>query len=314
MQLASMTAYGQGTEHRQSHTYVCEMKTLNSRYLEVSVRLPKHLMAFEVELTNKVKSVLKRGKVDLFVSVAQASGMATLPHLNTFAVTHYLSLARHVRDLAKGLDGVPLPAPLTTSEILQLPQCLAQDHPSNGAPADDSLESHKAGLFAALERALEAVQAARSLEGAALGKALHVLLDDLERDRTSVAQKRDSILQSLQSTYMKRLEAALSQLAKSQGTGAPLIPEERALVEIAILSDKADIDEELTRLATHIQEMRRLLDSGDGAGRKLDFLCQEMHREVNTMSNKLTQTEVSQFTLEMKQNVERIRQQVQNIE
>jgi uncharacterized protein (TIGR00255 family) len=196
-------------------------------------------------------------------------------------------------------------------DLLQLPQVLSQeDHPSGA----DAIEIHREGINQALSQALVAVKSARNTEGAALGKALNLLLDELERDRAAVAARRDKILQALQATFMKRLETTLAQLAKNASTGQPVISEERALIEVAILSDKADIEEELTRLATHIQEMRRLLDLEDGAGRKLDFLCQEMHREVNTMSSKLVQTEVSQFTLEMKQTVERIRQQVQNIE
>ena len=314
MTLASMTAYGQGSADRSGHTYVCEIRTLNSRYLEVSARLPRHLIALEVELMNVIKSSLKRGKVDLFVSVTQGSGITTLPGLNQAAVLHYLKLGREIAQLAQGLDAIALPTSLSTVDLLQLPQCLSQESQASGPSTDDLLEGHREGLTAALERALEAVHAARRQEGASLAKALHSLLDDLEAGRMAVALRRDGILQNLQATYMKRLEAALLQLTKAGATGAPALSEERALVEVAVLSDKADIEEELTRLATHIQEMRRLLDLGEGAGRKLDFLCQEMHREVNTMSSKLVQTEVSQFTLEMKQNVERIRQQVQTIE
>lgn len=311
MKLASMTAYGQGAHEHRGYSYSCEIRTLNSRYLEVSVRLPRHLVALEVELTNTIKAALKRGKVDLFVAVSQKGGAATLPPVNPGAVNHYLTQARTIAEIARGLDSIPLPAPLTVMDLLQLPQVLSQEDQPSGA---DALESHREGISEALNGALAAVKSARHTEGAALGKALHLLLDELERDRLSVAGRRDKILQTLQATFLKRLETTLAQLAKNTNLGQPVISEERALIEVAILSDKADIEEELTRLSTHIQEMRRLLDSEDGAGRKLDFLCQEMHREVNTMSSKLVQTEVSQFTLEMKQTVERIRQQVQNIE
>jgi uncharacterized protein (TIGR00255 family) len=312
MTIASMTAYGQGSQEHRGYTYTCEIRTLNSRYLEVSARLPRHLIALEVELTNIVKGALKRGKVDLFVAMGQkGGGAAALTPVNHAAVSHYLTQARVITDIARGLDAMPIPAPLTVMDLLQLPQVLShEDQPA----ASELMDIHKEGITLALNQAWAAVKAARSTEGAALGKALSLLLDELERDRSAVASRRDKILQSLQATFMKRLETTLAQLSKNTASGQPAISEERALIEVAILSDKADIEEELTRLATHIQEMRRLITSDDGAGRKLDFLCQEMHREVNTMSSKLVQTEVSQFTLEMKQTVERIRQQVQNIE
>jgi uncharacterized protein (TIGR00255 family) len=143
------------------------------------------------------------------------------------------------------------------------------------------------------------------------------LLADLERGRTAVAGKRDAILGNLQKAYLKRIETALGLLRTAVPSAPKELPstlDERLLVEVALQSDKADVDEELTRLSTHIKEFARVAAEEDAPGRKLDFLCQEMHREVNTMSNKLVQTEVASHTVEMKQVVERLRQQVQNIE
>ena len=147
-----------------------------------------------------------------------------------------------------------------------------------------------------------------------MAKALAGLVADLERSRLIVSGMRDQVLATLHKNVVKRLENVVTLLAKAglaTGTG---LSDERLAQEALMASDKADIDEELTRLATHLREFTRVMETDDAAGRKFDFLCQEMHREVNTMSNKLVQTDVAQHTLEMKQVIERVRQQVQNLE
>lgn len=311
MALQSMTAYGYGESEASGLTYACEIRSLNSRYLEVSVRLPRHLIALEIDLTNHVKSRLRRGKVDVFIDVVRAGGQRDMPHLDAAAATHYLTLAREAAALwpKAGLEGAP--SPFSIADLLRMDGVLVGDRAKDRGT--DAAESHRDALFAALDRCIGTAIASRGKEGAALGQAMTVLLDDLEAGRRQVAAKRDVILPGLQKAYLKRLESTLEMLQKT-GKSTTQLPEERLLAEVAIQSDKADIDEELTRLATHLGEFRRLMAEEDGAGRKLDFMCQEMHREVNTMSNKLLQTDVSQHTLEMKQIIERIRQQVQNIE
>lgn len=311
MALQSMTAYGYGESEASGLTYACEIRSLNSRYLEVSVRLPRHLIALEIDLTNHVKSRLRRGKVDVFVDVVKASGQKDMPSLDVAAATHYLGLARDAAALWPKAGLGAAPAPFAVSDLLRMDGVLVSERSRDRGT--DAAEVHREALFAALDRSLDAAVTSRGKEGAALEEALKTLLDDLEKGRSEVAQKRDIILPNLQKTYLKRLESALEMLQKA-GKTATQIPEERLLSEVAVQSDKADIDEELTRLATHLKEFRRLMADDEAAGRKLDFMCQEMHREVNTMSNKLVQTEVSQYTIEMKQTIERIRQQVQNIE
>ncbi len=311
MSLHSMTAYGYGEHEGQGLCYTAELRTLNSRYLEVSVRLPRHLLALEVEIINHVKGRLKRGKVDVFIDTVRAGSAREMPQLDPDAVRHYLALYREVSSLVMGAGGAP-PAEPAFADLIRLEGVLQSD---KARPRGvDAAEAHKPGIFQALDKALDALVKARKQEGQALGEALTELVGDLERGRTIVHGQRDLILAHLHKNYMKRLDAVTALLQKAgQATGsAP--SEERLAAEVTILSDKADIDEELTRLQTHNKEFLRLMAAEEAAGRKLDFLCQEMHREVNTMSNKLVQTEVSQHTIEMKQTIERIRQQVQNIE
>lgn len=310
MTLQSMTAYGFGETEAAGATYSCEVRSLNSRYIEVSARMPRHLLALEIDLTNHVKAGLRRGKVDVFIDVVRAGGLRDMPVLDEDAARHYLAMAKRLGDLwpQSGLAGTPSPPALT--DIMRLDGVMVSEKRERG---QDAAEAHRDPLFKALDRALDSVRAARAKEGHALGVAMLALLDDLEAGRKAVAAKRDVILPGLQKTYQKRLETALEMLSKA-GKTSHEVPEERLLAEVAVQSDKADIDEELTRLKTHLLEFRRLMAEDETPGRKLDFMCQEMHREVNTMSNKLIQTDVSQHTLEMKQTIERIRQQVQNIE
>lgn len=312
MTVQSMTSYGYGEFAFGDQTLTCEIKTLNSRYIEVNVRLPRQMFALEAEIINHIKSVLRRGKVDVFIDIVRQSGVRELPEVDDAALKHYLSQYEKVVSAMAAHNGRLSPGPFFNgfNELLRVEGITGAE--KNRLRGEEAADLFRPALTESLNAALSNVTTARKNEGAALEAALRELLDEMENNRTIVAVKRDSIIGQLRANVQKRIETTIANLNKSGQTVTA--PEDRLLTEIAIISDKADIDEELTRLATHIQEFRRMLKDEDGAGRKLDFICQEMHREVNTMSNKLVQTEVSQYTIEMKQTIERIRQQVQNIE
>jgi uncharacterized protein (TIGR00255 family) len=309
MPLHSMTAYGFGEAAAPGQTYTCEVRTLNSRFLEVSVRMPRHLLALETDIINHVKATLRRGKTDVFIDTQRTGAARELPPLDADSARHYASACREAAAVLSAA-GVQV-APVSPVELLKL-EGIFGDGQRKASRGADQAEAHREPVFAALEGALRATREARQKEGEALAVALVDLTRALEAERRQIALRRDDILANMHKTYTKRLDSVLAALAKAgQSVQAP--PSERLASELALLAEKADIDEELTRLATHTAEFERLLATED-VGRKLDFLCQEMHREVNTMSNKLVQTEAAVHTIEMKQLVERIRQQVQNIE
>lgn len=315
MPLQSMTAYGFGETTGLGQTVSCELRTLNSRFLEVNVRMPRHLLALEVDIINHVKAALRRGKVDVFLDVQKLGAGRDLPTLDLDAVRHYAQVARAAITAYSEGYGAPTAlssAPLNALDLLRLEGVLVSEgrRPRGEAAADQGRDL----IFQALDKALAATRQARQKEGESLAAALVDLTRAVETERRAVAAKRDAVLEGLKRGMTKRLES-LVQALQNAGVPAstPALSDERLAMEIAVLSDKADVDEELTRLATHVAEFERLLATED-VGRKLDFLCQEMHREVNTMSNKLIQPEIAQHTVEMKQLVERIRQQVQNIE
>lgn len=324
MKLTSMTAFGAASERAGDFTYTCEVRTLNARYLEVNVRLPRQLMAFEVELINEVKKSLRRGKVDVFVEMAREGASKDLPEVNIEAARHYAAQLLSLNKLmqAQGLGSGNMT--LGLSELLRLDGLLSDKRPR--AFEGDAVLQHRPALLALLHKALDKVIAARSQEGQALGEALRRLLDELRAGVQIIDAQRPLIEEQTRKTYLKRLTQVLglvqkaaadseaSQREASSRVGTPAVEEHRLFAEIAILLDKADIEEELTRMRSHLDTFYGLLQGEEAPGRKLDFLCQEMHREVNTISNKLVQIEVSKHTIEMKQGIERIRQQVQNLE
>ena len=301
-----MTAFGSGETQSTSTVYRCEIRSLNSRFCDISIKMPRSLIALEPQLINRAKERLSRGKVDIFLDLLPTDRSSTLPQLNQAAVEHYLTLSRQLAQRC----GESL-LPLGTYEFLRLEGVL-ENHSS--ASSEEWMGKHETGLVAAVDKAFVALIQQRESEGQALGKALQKILDQIAEDRTQIADKRDLIQKNVYELYKKRLDRILIASDETGQKIRHLLPEERILSELAILTDRSDIDEELTRLDAHEQEFRRLLKGGDEVGRRMDFLCQEMHREINTISNKLTQLEVAQHTLSLKQAVERLRQQVQNIE
>ncbi len=313
-----MTAYGYGEHQENGQVYYCEIRTLNSRFLDTSIKLPRSLIALETEVLGVVKDHLQRGKVDLFFSIPSLETKKNLPTLNPEAARHYLDLFREIRTVlqkAAPNEIFTLNQYLVSSvsEFFKLEGVLQFAETSSSSPQDE-LNTHKNGLLTALAKAIEQVKIARRTEGTNLEKALLSVLEEIEREHGAIISKAPAIREQIYSSYVKRLELFIRHMNEKEIKAPQGLPEDRLLTEIAVLSEKSDIEEELTRLSSHIAEFKSQISGGDAVGRKLDFLCQEMHREINTLSNKLVQIEISQHTLSLKQSVERLRQQIQNIE
>lgn len=305
-----MTAFGTGEYQNDHGSYRCEIKTLNSRFLDQNIRLPRKLVALEHEVIDQVKGHLQRGKVDVFFDIKPKTATSSLPSLNVEAVEHYVKTVGGLRDRVKQGLGQESIAPIDLLGMLNLDGILESTETTTESFAD----IHREGALQAAKKALEGVLQLRAREGEKLQEALREILGSLESDRQGIQKQSDEILREMKSQVESRLEAILSQYGEASQRVRESIPEERILAEIAVLSDKADIAEELVRLDVHTQEFLKALGSKDPVGRKLDFLCQEMHREVNTISSKMNHLKVSKNTLKLKQAIERLRQQVQNIE
>lgn len=319
MSIQSMTAYGFGEHKDADTTYRCEIRTLNSRFLEASIKMPRTLIAIEPDCLNIIKSKLHRGKIDVFISISSFSTLENLPSLNQKALEHYLSLVKNARSVLKKAapdDAFSLNQSLTSSiaDFLKFEGVLEQKETVSAGSCDEKVERGKKNVFDCIEKAIEQVIKARKTEGLALEQALSSLVTEIEQEHIQIIKKAPIVREQLYASYVKRLETLMKLINEKGLKGAQDLPQDRLLLEIGILAEKSDIEEELARLSSHIKEFRSLLGHGDAVGRKLDFFCQEMHREINTISNKLVQIEISQHTLNLKQAVERLKQQVQNIE
>lgn len=311
MALRSMTAFGVGESTQGSIRYRCEIKTLNSRFADINVRIPRYLNAIETEIIARAKAALIRGKVDISFDIVTPNAVERLPRFNQAAMDYYLGICMQTQQMLQSKSGEKSHALPDITQLLRLEGVL---EPLQYDSPEATMQKHRDGLLQSLDNALNQVNATRAGEGQSLKKALQEIIQSLGQDRQALMKKAGEFQTGLFAQYKKRLEQLLERLGETGQKVKELVPDERLLSELVILTDKSDIAEELTRLEIHEREFLKLIDQGHDVGRKLDFLCQEMHREVNTMSNKLTAVEASQHTLSMKQAIERIRQQVQNIE
>ena len=314
MTIQSMTAYGIGESIHEGSTYLCEIRTLNSRFIEVNVRMPRLMIALEPDMIKLVKSKLGRGKVDVFFDIVHSRSAANMPVLNEEILQYHLGVAGQVTEIAKNA-GTPLES-LRVSDLLRMEGVLEAPGQQRSKSLDH-VAAQKEPMFSALNLAIEEILKMRVREGGDLSKALSALLDELEQEHQAICRKREEVTAGLKANLEKRLTNLMTTwkgVAASGDDSTPDVSRARMMIEVGHLLDKCDIEEEITRLDTHIAEFRKLLSDKAAIGRKLDFICQEMHREVNTISNKLVHTDISQHMLHMKHVIERVRQQVQNIE
>jgi len=299
MPIYSMTGFArsQVRVHDQL-SYTLSIKTVNHRFLDVQLRLPSGLDALEMELRKAIKDNLVRGHVDLTLSIDRSSQQTA--GYNREFVSSYLAAFAAARE-EHGLGGQP-----DLNAILRLPGALQNDNRSNGD------EDHTA-LVESVQREigplLEELKTMRAREGEALEAILHGTLDRLAEANEGVAALRPEIEERYQARLTQRLEAA---------TG-PEFNRQRVLEEVAVLVERSDISEELARMATHIGHFRELLKAGGEVGKKLDFLLQEMNREANTLLSKTGGVSgkgmrITELGLAMKAEIEKTREQVQNVE
>jgi len=294
--LASMTGFARAQGEVGDIAWIWELRSVNGRGLDVKLRLPAGLDALEPALRDAAAKVLKRGNVSgtLTVKREAAAGLTADP----------AALAR-VKELAIALaDEIPGALPPRAELLLALPGVM------RAVSAQDDSEELQAALRAAVQagfgQALAGLVAARASEGARLGGIVAALLDEVE-----ALYREASVTAAAQPELHKaRLMAQLEEILGA----TPALPEERIAQEIALLTTKSDVREELDRLAAHIAAARALLAEAVGAGRKLDFLMQEFNREVNTLCSKSASLPLTGIGLKLKAVVEQLREQVQNIE
>lgn len=292
--IKSMTGYGKGEAISEHGTFTVEIRSVNHRFGEVSVRMPRGFMALENEVKKAVSQLLKRGKIDVFVQWEEAMAGEALPQVDTVLARAYFSTFNHLAS-ELGLLGQAVPLSLV----------IAQKGVLRESSTTLAEEDYRDQLMSALQAAVAALDAMRTREGEALAA-------DLSARRTQVAEWTTLIREKTPTVvieYRQKLKARLEQLLE----GAEL-DETRLAQEVALMADRCDVTEELVRLASHFTQFDEALRLPEPVGRKLDFLMQEMNREVNTIGSKSSDAEITTLVIQIKAEMEKMREQVQNIE
>lgn len=292
-----MTGYANASAELPQGSLQIELRSVNSRFLDLQFRIPEELRALEPALREMIAARISRGKVDCRV---QWTAQATAPRpaaLNVDAVSALRRLAEDVR------ANFPDARPLGVADVLRWPGVLAEDR------VDE--EKLRAAAANGARHAVDELCASRAREGAKLKAALLERVADMRRRAADAAVLVPEAVAAQGARLAERLREALG-AADAERLGA--IDDDRLRQEIALLAMKADVDEELTRFRTHLDEVERALGKGGVAGKRLDFLAQELNREANTLASKSASGKLADCALELKLLVEQVREQVQNIE
>lgn len=293
MNLKSMTGFGRAEVSNDQYRLSVEVKSVNSRFLDLSIKMPKKFNALEANIRNTVKEYISRGKVDLFITYESFSEKGKALRLDLPLAKEYLESMRTLVNALGVEDNVKV------TNLASLPDVLVLSEESED---DDALwESLKPSLTGALERFSET----RVMEGENLQQDLLGKLAEME----AIVNRIDERSPEITAAYEARLRAKVSELL--EGTG---IDEARIVQEVTIYSDKICTDEERVRLHSHIKNMRTKLQNGGLVGRELDFVAQEMNREANTTLSKANDLIVSEDAIGLKTLIEKIREQIQNLE
>ena len=289
----SMTGYGRAVETVNGRQFTVELRSVNNRYLDCSVKAPRMLSFAEEAVKQAVKNSISRGKVDVFVTLHSENGVDATVTLNTAVVEGYLAAMQQMA------EKYPVNNDISVSLLSRMPEVFSVEKPE--VDEDQLL----ADLMGVVTKALESYDAMRVAEGKALENDLRSRGATIEE---LVSQVEAGNAQTVVD-YRQRLENKLREVLSSTN-----IDEGRILTEAAIFADKVAVDEETVRLRSHLQQMYGMLQSGGAVGRKLDFLLQEMNREANTIGSKCTDVRLARIVVEIKAELEKIREQTQNIE
>ena len=287
--IASMTGFAAAAQESAQGSLAVELKTVNHRYLEFQTRIPEELRPLEPAMREAVGAQLTRGKVDCRVTFTPVTtaARALMPDAQALESLDAASKAVAAR--------FPDARALSVSEILHWP----------GVLADESLspEKLKESVLALLERAISELNASRAREGAKLEAVLRERLDRM----SELVREAQPLIPGAMKAFQDKLAAKLAEAGAAPS-------DERVHQEVVLYAARIDVDEELSRLTTHIAEFRRVLDRGGACGKRLDFLCQELNREANTLGSKSVANEMTRTSVELKVLIEQMREQVQNIE
>ena len=292
--MRSMTGYGRAFVEIDGRQMTVEVKSVNHRFLDISFRMPRNLMFLEDAARKAIGARLSRGHVDVFVTYRNLRTDARAVQVDEALFGAYADALRRLSDLS----GSGLRDDRTLMGIARMPDVMTVTE------AEEDQEAVKALLGAALDGALEQLCAMRYREGEAIKADLTARVDAIEAMTAAVEKRYPDTVEE----YTRRLRAAVEELV---GTG---VDESRLLMEVAVMADRSAIAEETVRLRSHVNQLRSVFDSAEPIGRRVDFIVQELNREVNTISSKSQDIPITRLTVDMKAEIEKLREQVQNIE
>jgi len=291
--LRSMTGFGRAETINEQHKFGVELKAVNHRYLDLNVKMPKKLNMFENQIRALVKNYIERGKVDLYISFEDYTEEKALVKYNKEIAGEYLKFLNQMGE-DFGLEN-----DIRVSSLSRFPEVFTMEELEID---EDALFSE---LSVVLEDALKKFVEAREVEGEKLKADLLVKLDEMNGYVDFIEKRSPQIIEEYKNKLVEKIQMLL---------GDNKVDDTRIAQEVTIYADKVCVDEEIVRLKSHIDAMRKALLSGESVGRKLDFIAQEMNREANTTLSKSTDLEITNIGIDLKTLIEKIREQIQNIE
>ena len=292
--LKSMTSFGRcSSEEGSKRIFTVEMKSVNSRYLDVNIRMPKSLIPLEEEIRKMINETLSRGKVDIFINLKNYNDGSGVPKLNLELATQYL-------DCLKKLESeLGIKNDISVTQLSRYPEVLTM------VEEEDKIEEILLEIKPLIKNSLDMMLEMRKSEGSKLKKDILSKISQIE----DIVMQIEKIADNIPKNFKAKIEDRLATLLD----GVDLDPN-RVAMEVCILADKATVDEEIIRLKSHIAQVRKNLELNEPVGRKLDFIIQEMNRETNTIGSKSNDIDMTNLVIDIKNILEKIREQVQNIE
>lgn len=291
--IKSMTGFGRCEVTEGDRKYTVEMKSVNHRYLDVNIKMPKKLNFFESSIRNELKNYIQRGKIDMFITYEDFSESNVCIKYNREIAAEYLE---YLKSMAEdfGLDN-----DIRVSALSRYPEVFSME--------EQTIDEEEIwnGLVKALQGAAESFVQTRITEGGNLCKDLIAKLDGMLEHVAFIEERSPQIIEEYRKKLYDKVQDFLADAS---------VDESRLLTEVTIYADKVCVDEELVRLRSHIETMKQALIEGGGIGRKLDFIAQEMNREANTILSKANDLAISNRGIELKTEIEKVREQIQNIE
>ena len=285
--IRSMTGFGHGeVSNDKNQKVTVEMKSVNHRYCDISLKLPKKLAMFEANIRNIMKEYASRGKIDIYVSYEDLSETAVSLHYNQAMAEEYMQVFKKMQ------EDFNIETKITAEALAKYPEVV-------------TIEEVQQDEEAALRQAAEKFVETRTIEGANLKRDLLGKLDQMAADVAFIEERSPQII----AEYRSKLEEKVKEFLEDS-----TIEENRIAAEVTLYADKIAVDEEIVRLQSHISSMTDVLESDESIGRKLDFMAQEMNREANTILSKSSDVDLADHAIELKTNVEKVREQIQNIE